>query len=728
MINMFIGSKVCIFLKKYAYKIKRFMRIEKDFGVKSEMYIKGDRVGMAHNYYRNRELSWLDFDKRVLEEAQDLNNPLCERMTFASIFRSNLDEFFMVRVGMLHDSMLFSKNPRENKTNMTASEQIEAIVKKTRELSAECDRTYHEIMAEAEKQGVRLVNFDKLTEEQSGAMEKYFEKEIMPLLSPQIVGKRHPFPFLKNKEIYVLVTLKTKNNNEKLGIVPCGSGVFKRLIPVEGTSGVFMLAEELILYYVSRVFDRYKIKEKTVMRVVRNADIDTEEAYDDEENYRDIMEKIIKKRKKLCPVKLEFSRPIGDSTIAAMCYNLDISSDRIFYLDSPLDLSFVSEIEDYLKDKKELFFNPRVPQKTPFVNYNESMIEQIKRNDILLSYPYESMKPFFKLLREAANDESVVSIKMTLYRVAKYSKVVEALIEAAENGKEVVVLVELRARFDEENNIEWSKRLEEAGCRVIYGLGGIKVHSKLCLITRKEKNQVEYITQIGTGNYNEKTSKQYTDYSLMTSSVDIGMEAANVLNELAMGEVVEETDHLLVAPKCLQNKILSKMDNEIKKAKNGKAAYIGAKINSLTDKKIIDKLAEASNAGVQIELIVRGICCLIPGIKGETENIKVISIVGRYLEHSRIYIFGTEPNCEVYISSADYMTRNTLHRVEVGVPIYDERIKVQILEMFNIMVNDNVKARHELSDGTYVKSKSSEEQLNSQKYFYQKAYDNAPQI
>lgn len=725
---MFIGSKVCIFLKKYAYKIKRFMRIEKDFGVKSEMYIEGDRVGMAHNYYRNRELSWLDFDKRVLEEAQDLNNPLCERMTFASIFRSNLDEFFMVRVGMLHDSMLFSKNPRENKTNMTASEQIEAIVEKTRELSAECDRTYHEIMAEAEKQGVRLVNFDKLTEEQSGAMEKYFEKEIMPLLSPQIVGKRHPFPFLKNKEIYVLVTLKTKNNNEKLGIVPCGSGVFKRLIPVEGTSGVFMLAEELILHYVSRVFDRYKIKEKTVMRVVRNADIDTEEAYDDEENYRDIMEKIIKKRKKLCPVKLEFSRPIGDSTIAAMCYNLDISSDRIFYLDSPLDLSFIFELEDYLKDKKELFFNPRVPQKTPFVNYNESMIEQIKRNDILLSYPYESMKPFFKLLREAANDESVVSIKMTLYRVAKYSKVVEALIEAAENGKEVVVLVELRARFDEENNIEWSKRLEEAGCRVIYGLGGIKVHSKLCLITRKEKNQVEYITQIGTGNYNEKTSKQYTDYSLMTASVDIGMEAANVLNELAMGEVVEETNHLLAAPKCLQNKILSKMDNEIKKAKRGKAAYIGAKINSLTDKKIIDKLAEASNAGVQIELIVRGICCLIPGIKGETENIKVISIVGRYLEHSRIYIFGTEPDCEVYISSADYMTRNTLHRVEVGVPIYDERIKVQILEMFNIMVNDNVKARHELSDGTYVKSKTGEEQLNSQEYFYQKAYDNAPQI
>lgn len=692
--------------------------------VMPDIHDKGE-IDMSHDFYRNRELSWLDFDKRVLEEAQDTNNPLCERMTFASIFKSNLDEFFMVRVGMLHDSMLFSKNPRENKTNMTASEQIDAVLDKTRELTAECDKTYADIMSDAERHGIRLVNFNNLTEEQSTAMETYFNAEIKPLLSPQIVGKRHPFPFLKNKDIYVLVTLKTKNNNEKIGIVPCGGSVFKRLIPVKGIDGVFMLAEELILHYAAQVFDKYKVKEKTVMRIIRNADIDTDDAYDDEENYRDMMERIIKKRKKLCPIKLELSRNMSESTVRAMCDNLDLSTDRVFYSSIPLDLSFVFELQGYLSDKKELFYAPRVPQRNPFVDGKESMIAQIKKNDILLSYPYESMKPFFRLLREAANDESVVSIKMTLYRVAKYSKIVEALIEAAENGKEVVVLVELRARFDEENNIEWSKRLEEAGCRIIYGLDHLKVHSKLCLITRKEHNAVEYITQIGTGNYNEKTSKQYTDYSLMTASADIGMEAANVLNELAMGQVVEHTKHLLVAPKCLQNKILAMIDEETSKAKAGKPAYIGAKINSLTDKKIIDRLVEASQAGVKIELIVRGICCLIPGITGYTDNITVISIVGRYLEHSRIYIFGAEPECKVYISSADYMTRNTLHRVEVGVPVYDERLKIQVLEMFNIMMNDNVKARHQLSDASYTKLPSENEPLNAQEYFYTEAYKNA---
>ncbi|MDO5396399.1 MAG: polyphosphate kinase 1 [bacterium] len=688
---------------------------------------KGEIFNMSQSYYRNRELSWLDFDKRVLEEAQDLNNPLCERMTFASIFKSNLDEFFMVRFGMLHDSMLFSKNPRENKTNMTASEQIDAVLDKTRELTAECDKTFADIMTDAEKQGIKLVNFKSLTEEQAMAVEDYFNKEIKPLLSPQIVGKRHPFPFLKNKEIYVLVTLKTKNNNEKIGIVPCGSNVFKRLIPINGIDGVFMLAEELILHYAAKVFDKYKVKEKTLMRIIRNADIDTEDAYNDEENYRDMMERIIKQRKKLCPIKLELSRKIDDSTVKAMSANLDLTADRVFYSSIPLDLSFVFDLQNYLSDKKELFYSPRVPQKTPFADNKESMIAQIKKNDILLSYPYESMKPFFRLLSEAANDDAVVSIKMTLYRVAKYSKIVETLIEAAENGKEVVVLVELRARFDEENNIEWSKRLEEAGCRIIYGLEHLKVHSKLCLITRKENNSIEYITQIGTGNYNEKTSKQYTDYSLMTASADIGMEAANVLNELAMGQVVERTKHLLVAPKCLQNKILAMIDEEIAKAKENKPAYIGAKINSLTDKKIIDRLVEASQAGVKTELIVRGICCLIPGVQGYTDNITVISIVGRYLEHSRIYIFGAEPDCKVYISSADYMTRNTLHRVEVGVPVYDERLKIQVLEMFNIMLDDNVKARRQMPDSTYVKLHSDNAPLNSQEYFYNKAYKNAPQ-
>lgn len=708
-------------------KILRLFERKKSIELPQQIVRRERKFKMKYHCYRNRELSWLDFNKRVLEEAEDKSNPLCERMSFASIFKSNLDEFFMVRVGMLHDRMMFSNNPRENKTNMTAQEQLEAIMKRTAQLTKECDRVYTEIMGEAENYGIKLVNFNNLTKNQSEAMEEYFDNAIKPLLSPQVVGKRQPFPFLKNKEIYVLVTFETKGG-EKIGIIPCTSGVFKRLIPALGAEGVYMLAEELILHYVSKVFCNYKIKDKSIMRVIRNADIDTDEVYDDEADYRDMMERIIKKRRRLCPVKLELSRKINSDSIKYLCKKIDLVPDRIFHAETPLDLSFISEIQDILRDKKELFYAPRVPQQSPMIKRNESVIEQIKRNDIFLSYPYESIRPFLRLLREAAYDPEVVSIKMTLYRVAKYSKVVEALIEAAENGKEVVVLVELRARFDEENNIEWSKRLEEAGCRIIYGLNHIKVHSKLCLITRKTEKSIEYITQIGTGNYNEKTSRQYTDYSLMTSSVDIGIEASAVLNELAMGQVVKETKHLLVAPKCLQNKLLEMMDIEISKAENGEEAYIGAKINSLTDKKIINRLIEASRAGVKIELIVRGICCIIPQIKDETENIRIISIVGRFLEHSRIYIFGARPDSKVYISSADYMTRNTLHRVEVAVPVYDEAIRMRILEMFDIMMRDNVKARHQQTDASYIKLISKgDEPLNSQEYFYEEAYKNAPE-
>ena len=388
------------------------------------MYVDSNIYCMEQIYYRNRELSWLDFDKRVLEEAMDLSNPFCERLTFASIFKNNLDEFFMVRVGMLHDSMMFSGNPKENKTNMTAEEQIEAILRRTKTLTRECDETFAELMKEARSYGIFLVDFDKLTKEQSDAMEEYFEAEVKPLLSPQIVGKKHPFPFLKNKEIYALATLRTKNGAEKIGIIPCSGTVFRRLIPVPGKEGAFMLSEDLILHYIDKVFDCYKIKDKTAIRIIRNADIDTDDAYDDEENYRDLMEKIIKQRKKLCPVKLELSRKINMNTVDTICKNLELTLDRVFYSSIPLDLSFVFELENYLSEKKELFFPPRVPQKSPMVDNNESMIAQIKKQDILLSYPYESMKPFFRLLREAANDDNVVSIKMTLYRVAKYSKVV----------------------------------------------------------------------------------------------------------------------------------------------------------------------------------------------------------------------------------------------------------------------------------------------------------------
>ena len=684
---------------------------------------KGYVTMKKHCCYKNRELSWLDFNKRVLEEAEDKSNPLCERMNFVSIFKSNLDEFFMVRVGSLYDSMMFSGNPKENKTNMTAKEQLGAVSERTAVLTAEFDKTYSAIMKEAEKHGVKLVRFNKLTKKQAALTELYFNNEILPLLSPQIVGKKHPFPFLKNKEIYVLVNLETKRaGSVKIGIIPCNNGVFKRLIPMPGTKGSFMLIEELILNYVSKVFGGYRIKEKAVMRVIRNADIDTDEGFNDDIDYRKTMEKIIQKRKKLCPVKLELSEKISDDTLTYLCSMLNLPKGRAFCSDSPLDLGFISGIQDFLKNKTELFYPPREPQPPMMVNSGESMTAQVKKGDILLSYPYESIKPFIRLLTEAANDPTVVSIKMTLYRVSKFSKIVQTLIEAAENGKEVMVLMELRARFDEENNIEWSKRLEEAGCRIIYGLDHLKVHSKLCLITRKTEASIEYITQIGTGNYNEKTAALYTDYALITASEEIGREAAEVLNELAIGKTIEKTEHLLAAPNCLQNKLLDMIDEEIAKAESGHTAYIGVKVNSVTDKRIIDRLIKASCAGVKIEMIVRGICCLIPGIPEQTENITVRSIVGRYLEHSRVYIFGSGADSRVYISSADFMTRNTLHRVEIAAPIYDSKVKKRILDMFSVMMKDNVKARIQQNNGSYIHAAGGDYLLNSQEYFYDEAY------
>lgn len=684
---------------------------------------KGYVTMKKHCCYKNRELSWLDFNKRVLEEAEDKSNPLCERMNFVSIFKSNLDEFFMVRVGSLYDSMMFSGNPKENKTNMTAKEQLGAVSERTAVLTAEFDKAYSSIMKEAEKHGVKLVRFNKLTKKQAALTELYFNNEILPLLSPQIVGKKHPFPFLKNKEIYVLVNLETKRaGSVKIGIIPCNNGVFKRLIPMPGTKGSFMLIEELILNYVSKVFGGYRIKEKAVMRVIRNADIDTDEGFNDDIDYRKTMEKIIQKRKKLCPVKLELSEKISDDTLTYLCSMLNLPKGRAFCSDSPLDLGFISGIQDFLKNKTGLFYPPREPQPPMMVNSGESMTAQVKKGDILLSYPYESIKSFIRLLTEAANDPTVVSIKMTLYRVSKFSKIVQTLIEAAENGKEVMVLMELRARFDEENNIEWSKRLEEAGCRIIYGLDHLKVHSKLCLITRKTEASIEYITQIGTGNYNEKTAALYTDYALITASEEIGREAAEVLNELAIGKTIEKTEHLLAAPNCLQNKLLDMIDEEIAKAESGHTAYIGVKVNSVTDKRIIDRLIKASCAGVKIEMIVRGICCLIPGIPEQTENITVRSIVGRYLEHSRVYIFGSGADSRVYISSADFMTRNTLHRVEIAAPIYDSKVKKRILDMFSVMMKDNVKARIQQNNGSYIHAAGGDYLLNSQEYFYDGAY------
>ena len=680
---------------------------------------------MADTIYMNRELSWLKFNERVLEEAENPENPLCERLTFASIYQSNLDEFYMVRVGSLVDQMLLAKDIRENKTNMTPEEQLDAILARTKKLNRKRDVVYEEIMENLEQYGVHMLNFHKIEKEDRNYLERYFEAEVAPVISPSIVGKRQPFPFLRNKEIYAVVVLETKKGKEKLGIIPCSSTGIQRLIPVPGKTGTYMLSEELILHFVSKIFKGYHIKAKSLLRITRNADIDADALYDEDLDYREFMVELIKARKKLAPIRLELSREMDGDVVETLCEYLEVDKNYVFRGDIPLDLSFVFQIQDGLRKRTELFYEKRIPQKSPLFNSHEPILDQIAKKDRFLSYPYESIKPFLTMLHEAANDEDVVSIKMTLYRVAKQSKVVEALIEAAENGKEVFVLVELKARFDEENNIGWSRLLEDAGCHVIYGLDGYKVHSKLCQIMKKKDGNVEYYTQIGTGNYNEKTARLYTDLSLMTADPKIGTEAARVFQALAMGETVEDMEHLLVAPRCLQNKVLAMIDEEIEHAKAGEPAYIGLKMNSLTDKRIMSKLVEASCAGVHIDMVIRGICCLIPGVKGQTENIHIISIVGRFLEHSRIYIFGTQERARIYISSADFMTRNTLRRVEVAAPIEDPDIRMQIQEMFVTMLSDNRKARIMNNKGNYKIEPSDNAPLNSQEVFLQQAYDNA---
>lgn len=683
-----------------------------------------EKIKMS-NVYMNRELSWLKFNERVLEEAENPEVPLCERMTFVSIYQSNLDEFFRVRVGSLQDQMLISTEIRENKTKMTSAEQIRAIIKEVKKLNQRKDKAYEKLMKKIEEYGITLINHASAKSEEKKFLEKYFMKEIMPLSSPTIVGKRQPFPFLKNGEIYAVVVLETRNKKERIGIIPCSNNMLTRMVELPGGKGRYMLIEDLILHYIGKVFKGYKVKGKSLLRVVRNADIDADAAYDEDLDYREFMEDLMKQRKKLSPVRIDLSREMDETVVDALCRYLDVTPDRVFRSEAPLDVSFVFQLQDLLRRNTELFYEKRVPQKSSEFKDGQSILQQITQEDKLLSYPYDSIRPFLKMLTEAAEDDSVISIKMTLYRLAKQSKVIEALCEAAENGKEVVVLVELRARFDEENNIRWSRMLEEAGCQIIYGLEHYKVHSKLCLITRRGENGIQYITQIGTGNYNEKTARLYTDLSLMTANEQIGMDAARVFQALAKGEVVEDMEHLLVAPKCLQSKVIEKIEEQIQKQKNGETAYIGLKMNSLTDKRIIDKLIDASKAGVKIDMIIRGICCLIPGVEGETENIHVISVVGRFLEHSRIYIFGNGEEAQYYIGSADFMTRNTVKRVEVAAPVYSERLKKRLQDLFDLMLSDNKKARKEDAKGTYSVVECKGQPINSQELLYQEAYTKA---
>lgn len=674
--------------------------------------------------YDNRELSWLKFNVRVLEEARDSSVPLCERLLFSQIFQSNLDEFFMIRVGSLTDRVLVDDNKEDNKTGMTPKEQLEAIYRRVKELVPIKDETYFDTVKELEKIGVEHVKISSLTPEEEGYLRAYFNSEIRPLISPQVVDKRHPFPFLKNKEIYAVTHLESKNS-VKLGIIPAG-GSFPRIIPLPDKSRLrFLLAEDVILHYCGSVFENYRLLDKALIRITRNADINMEEGlYDHEVDLRQVMEELLKKRKKLAPVRLEISGKLGKEAVEYLCRQLELSNEQISQCTAPLDMGFIFSLRNRIeKAHPEMFFEPVSPRLPATISPNIPMIQQILRRDIMLSYPYESIRPFIRLLNEAGNDPDVISIKITLYRVASNSKIVEALINAAENGKEVFVLVELRARFDEENNIEWSKRLERAGCKVMYGPENLKVHSKLMLITRKNGNELQHITQIGTGNYNEKTSELYTDLSLMTADPEIGEEAGTVFNALSIGNLVENTSHLLVAPLSLQNKIIDYIDGEIASARSGREGYIGLKLNSLTDKVLIDKLIEASCAGVKIEMVIRGISCLVAGVSGLTENITVRSIVGRYLEHSRIYIFGKGDRQRIYISSADFMTRNTIRRVEVAAPVKSPELRKRVLHIFDIMMRDNVKARIQLPDGTYkrISPTEGEEALMAQQYFIDEA-------
>ncbi len=675
--------------------------------------------------FENRELSWLRFNERVLEEAEDLDNPLCERLNFLSIYQSNLDEFFMVRVGSLHDQMVLNDNARENKTFMSPSEQIAAVCKKVRKLAVRNGEAYRILMKSLDEYGIHLTDFASLEDNEAKYLEAYFRNEVLPLLSPVTVGKKTPFPFMDNKDLYAFCVLKKKGEKDRIGIVPCSLKSLNRLIQIPAHKGEYMLLEELILHFLPLVFKQYKIGDKAVIRITRNADIDADSVYDEDLDYRELMEQLIRSRKRLSPVRLEYSRPLERKVVERLSELLNLDPAQAFLTETPLNLSFFSQFKNDLHGQAALFYEKRQPQKAPLIDESRPMLDQVAERDLLLYYPYERMNAMIRMLEEAARDPEVESIRMTLYRVAKNSQIVAALVAASEAGKKVDVLVELKARFDEENNIHWSHLLEDAGCNVLYGLGRFKVHSKLLLITRRKGEELQYITQIGTGNYNESTARLYTDLCFMTAKKEIGLDAEKVFEALCEERIPDGFDHLMVAPLCLQNHVLELIERETEKAKNGEEAYIGLKLNSITDKAIINALIAASTAGVRVEMVVRGINCLRSGVDGRTENIYTVSIVGRFLEHARIYIFGTGADEKIYISSADFMTRNTVRRVEVAAPIEDEALRAKIHHIFDLQLSDNVKARVQKKSGAYRKkhTEAGGAKLNSQEMLYAEAYE-----
>ncbi len=672
-------------------------------------------------YLENRELSWLKFNKRVLEEATDPDTPLLERLSFSAIYQSNLDEFFMVRVGSITDKAKENDKKKDKFSGMTPSQQLDAVFTAVRRLQPSVEESLRKTMGELAAYGFEHVTYDKATKEEQAFLEMYFKRELKPFISGVVVNDALPFPFLKNKEIYAVVQLSAKKG-VSIGVIPANTSRSERIIHLSADGKRFILEEEVILRFANQLFKNYKVIDRALVRVTRSADIMVSGRGPE---FRRRMEELVDKRQRLAPVRLEISDVFSRDALDYLCKKLKLKNVRVFTSRIPLDLSYLYTLQEYDEDPK-LHYAQRSPRKPAVLSDTRPVFQQVKSKDILLSYPFESINlSFIRLLQESANDPKVISIKITLYRLARSSKVIDALCTAAEQGKEVLVMIELRARFDEENNIEWSKQLQEAGVKVIYGPKDYKAHSKLLLITRKAQGGgYDYVTQIGTGNYNEKTAALYTDLMLLTADRDIAADAEAVFASLINGTFVENMRKLLVSPLALRPQVLAMMDEQIELAENGGNGYIAAKINSLNDPAVIAKLIEASQAGVKVELVVRGLCCLIAGVQGFTENITIRSIVGRFLEHSRIFIFGKDgKEQKIYIGSADYMSRNTIRRVEVAAPVEDEKLKKRIRDMFRIMMRDNVKARIMLGSGEYVRERRSREKpLNSQEYFYEEAY------
>lgn len=675
--------------------------------------------GELLKYTQNRELSWLKFNQRVLEEAQDPDVPLLERMKFVAIFTSNLDEFFMIRVGSLYDMASLKEMELDRRSKMTPKEQLERIYEAVEPLYKERDKTYSEIKKRLSPYGICGLSFKELQDPEKKYVKKYFKEQILPVLSPQIVDRNHPFPHLLNKEIYVIASLK-RGNQKLFGLVPVPT-YLSEIFLLPGHDIRYIRMEKILMEYLEIIFDKYEVSDKNYICVTRNGDVSPDdEALDINEDFRNLMKKTLSKRRKMAVVRLETANPLTENMERYFCDRFCITPKQIFRTKMPMKLSYIFSVAEKVPEhmRRTLIYEPFVPQKSAMVDEETSMIRQIRKKDILLSYPYESMEPFLKLLKEASTDPSVVTIKITIYRLSKKARLVEYLCAAAENGKEVTVLIELRARFDEQNNIDWSERLEDAGCRVIYGFENYKVHSKICLITCKTRNGYQYITQIGTGNYNEKTAAMYTDVCLMTADREIGQDGAAFFQNMCMGNLGGSYRHLLVSPYSLKKKVLELIEEETRKGENGR---IIMKMNSVTDVDFIEQISRASRAGVEVDLLVRGICCIRPGVEGYTDHVRVTSIVGRFLEHPRIFSFGRGSAQKLYIGSADMMTRNTEKRVEVGCPVYDEDLRARLNHMLQVMLEDNVKARVLDAAGTYLKKGQGEPFVDAQEVFMQEA-------